>query len=435
MKIVTLRVFLVILCMAGLFSLAGCQDETDTGSYDVGNADGYTLSDFDGWWKRPDGYVSEGFSMVDIFKVDAADRTWTIYNNYGMSFDTFGCSSRGDGIVLEMPELFGNIVFTYDGTSLIDEEGKIHFVRGTPVEPFDLSSFEGKWYKDGDISEEYYLLEADTFKKFSPYMPDEPLETGTWIINDITRITSSGNEPITQLEMSSPDDVFAGGDFQLTDNNTKLYDYFHEVTYIKESAIGISGDGFDGDDDDYDNDYYNTIAGIIMDKRYYCETKRSLSITFHRDGEFTISDDEGTLVGTYAIIEDEIYLASLDGEEAAVYLTIDRSGDVVLFGENGEMYVCIDSIYTNEVYNIIVFDMDEDGLEYIITFHATADSEIMREYAWQTDDPNSIWAYSDDDLGITFTFYNDGHAVNITAENEADWDDTALFGYYERMIR
>jgi hypothetical protein len=349
MKKVTLRIILVILCIAGLFSLAGCQGETDTGSYDDGNTDGYTLSDFDGWWKRPDGYVSEGFSMVDIFKVDATDRTWTIYNNYGMSFDTFGCSSRGDGIVLEMPELFGDIVFTYDGTSLIDEEGKIHFVRGTPVEPFDLSSFEGKWYKDGDINEDYFLLEGNTFKKFSPYMPDEPLETGTWIINDITRITSSGNEPITQLELSSPDDAFAGGDFQLTDNNTKLYDYFHEVSYIKESAIGTSG-----------------------------------------------------------------------------------RGDDVLFGENGEMIVCIDEIYTNRIYNIIISNLDENGIEYTISFYAT-DSEIMSGHASQTDDPNSIWAYIDDDLGITFTFYNDGHAVNITADNESDWGDTALFGYYERM--
>ncbi len=203
-----------------------------------GAAQAQSLADFDGWWFRPDGYTTEGISLVDIFKVDAEAENWTIYNKHGMARKTLSCSADANSLTLDLDAL-GEITFAADGETLVNEEGNVEFVRGEPLELFDPAAFAGKWYKSGDTASDYFLLEDDSYQKFASYLPDEPQETGTWKIDDVIRVFEDGsNAEETQLKFEIPGDMFGGTSYRLTEDNTALFDGFHKEYYLKESILG-----------------------------------------------------------------------------------------------------------------------------------------------------------------------------------------------------
>lgn len=210
-----------------------------------GSKKDYTLSDFDGWWQRPDDYVSEGISMVDIFKIDSEAETWTSYNEYGFPGSEFGCYVEENLLILELDAL-GDAVFQYNGEALVDEDtGDVEFVRCDPIEEFDTSYLEGKWYKYGSTDEDYYLIEGDTYELCSPHYPDEPLATGTWTINDVTHFIDDDTSTIqTEIEFQLPEDSYTNGDFILTEDGNAFFDDFHGSYYVKESVLDTS----EGDD-------------------------------------------------------------------------------------------------------------------------------------------------------------------------------------------
>ncbi len=224
---------LALLFLGLAFIVTGCdaKDEDSTPSE-------YSLNDFDGWWFRPEGYVSKGISIVDIFKVDAEAGNWTIYNKHGAALETFSCRADADGLTLNLDAL-GDATFGLKGQTLVDEEGRVNFVRGEPMELFDPAPFAGKWYKSGDTDSNYFLLDGNSYQKFVTYLPDEPSETGTWKIENTTRIfedNSSAEE--TQLTFEVPGDMFGGDSYRLTEDNTVLFDGFHKEYYVKESILG-----------------------------------------------------------------------------------------------------------------------------------------------------------------------------------------------------
>lgn len=260
--------------------MPGCRDRENDVSV---NGERYSLAEFEGWWYRPDNYVSEGVSIVDIFQVDAAAGKWTVYNNYGMAGKSFDCYGDENGLTLEMDAL-GDAAFSYNGEALLNEDGGVEFVRGKPMESFDRTLFEGKWYKSGDTKSDYYLIEGDTYKKLTYYSKDKPEETGTWKINDV-KITLGNDSSIkeTQIEFETPDDVFGGGDYVPSEDNTVLFNDFDNVFYVKESAIGTSA----GD---------NAIAKFNL----ICHDWKGaefgdpyLSFSYYGTFEITIFNDEG----------------------------------------------------------------------------------------------------------------------------------------------
>ena len=89
----------ILLC-ASLLAASGCGSSTaeTTASTAVATAAAETtqattaetgtytdldLLDLDGWWVRPEGYVSIGISLLDYFYVDSDTGTWTGYHDYG----------------------------------------------------------------------------------------------------------------------------------------------------------------------------------------------------------------------------------------------------------------------------------------------------------------------------------------------------------------
>lgn len=234
------RILLLLPLMLCLTACGGSGDSDDASVSPGGSSKDYSLTKFDGWWYRPADYVSEGISIVDIFKVEAAAGTWTVYNSYGVAGETLNCSANGDELVLEM-DVFGEAVFVYNGEALLNEEGGVEFVRGEPLSSFDTTGFAGKWYKSGDKNSEYYLIEGDSYKKYSYYSPDEPLEKGTWKINDVTKIRQNGSSTIEkQIEFETPDNAFGGGDYVPTEDGNAFFDDFDAVYYVRESVLGTS---------------------------------------------------------------------------------------------------------------------------------------------------------------------------------------------------
>lgn len=52
-----------------------------------------------------------------------------------------------------------------DDEGLYDENGVLAFVMGEEPKAPDMSDISGKWYLNGDNSDEYYELKADSYNK------------------------------------------------------------------------------------------------------------------------------------------------------------------------------------------------------------------------------------------------------------------------------
>jgi hypothetical protein len=228
------RVFTVIIA-AFVFGLAGCEDSKD---YDDYYTSAYDLNDFDGWWSRPDDYASEGFSMVNIFKVDAEASTWTPYNQYGGAGSTFNCRADENGLTLEM-DVLGDAMFIYNGTALLNDDGGVEFVRSEPI-VVDANAFDGKWFKNGDIDGDYYLIEGLSYQKFMWFDKDEPRETGTWKFADVLHFYGD-NDSIQEKQIEfepDNDDPFGGDSFLPSEDGIVFADTSDGVYYLREAAIG-----------------------------------------------------------------------------------------------------------------------------------------------------------------------------------------------------
>ena len=58
-------------------------ETTQATTAETGTYTDLDLLDLDGWWVRPEGYVSIGISLLDYFYVDSDTGTWTGYDDYG----------------------------------------------------------------------------------------------------------------------------------------------------------------------------------------------------------------------------------------------------------------------------------------------------------------------------------------------------------------
>jgi hypothetical protein len=70
------------------------------------------------------------------------------------------------------------------------------------------------------------------------FSADEPYKSGTWVLNNITRILDSGNIAEVQITFEDESDIFGGRDLAFDDNQVSLFDTFDKVFYIHEDAIG-----------------------------------------------------------------------------------------------------------------------------------------------------------------------------------------------------
>lgn len=326
-KIKLFVIFALSICF--IIALSGCGEDSssyedtlpaDTTSSDVEQTTGRSLSVYDGWWHRPDDYVAEGVSMVDIFKVDAGSATWTPYNEYGSPGDSFFCYGDESHLILDLAEL-GEVELFPDGENLIDENGKIHFVRGEEPQPqVSQATLAGIWYERG-LAENYESIYTFTDTSYEHrFANDTVLSSGS------VEMGSYADSGIPYVTLTDSGSMFSYADYQLMDS-ALLYDTFKKEFFVHETAMGtpqgtqytnvgrlLCGDWTEKKE-------YDGIPGVMLDFGDAPNGSFAYVTWIEKDNNYTAGQEEA---GKWQVTEDGILLLTfLDGTAEEV----DMSGD------------------------------------------------------------------------------------------------------------
>ncbi|MBE6669724.1 MAG: hypothetical protein E7601_05930 [Ruminococcaceae bacterium] len=207
-----------------------------------GNRKDNDLYAFDGWWCRPDGYKSDEVSaLADIFMINAAEGSLTCYSKYGIASEKYICSASGNIITVDISAI-GYVQFMLSGDSLTDVSGeKVKYVKGSPVEAPDLSAFVGKWYRNGDANDNFYVLSENAYEYRAGNMQNKVLHTGSWANSESVRYTENGmgyNEILITVSNRYPSDTYrAEYEYALLCGGIVMYDNIRSEYYIRESDL------------------------------------------------------------------------------------------------------------------------------------------------------------------------------------------------------
>jgi len=210
----------------------GTGAETTAPAGDSPAVDTVPFETYVGWWTRPQSYYSEGRSYFDTFRVNA-DGTYTKINKYGAEVYTKPCRVEGTTIVFEADGAL--LTYYFDGTRLNGADGKVEFVAGSEVAPFDMNSVFGKWYRFGDRSGDSYTLSADGYT----FTHEGKTIEGTWSITEGI-VTHKDGTVEDDMIFNFNDDVDGNGQrefYSLTENGKVLYDSKYGNAYIHESVL------------------------------------------------------------------------------------------------------------------------------------------------------------------------------------------------------
>jgi len=162
-----------------------------------------------------------------------ADGTYTKINKYGAEVYTKPCRVEGTTIVFEADGAL--LTYYFDGTRLNGADGKVEFVAGSEVAPFDMNSVFGKWYRFGDRSGDSYTLSADGYT----FTHEGKTIEGTWSITEGI-VTHKDGTVEDDMIFNFNDDVDGNGQrefYSLTENGKVLYDSKYGNAYIHESVL------------------------------------------------------------------------------------------------------------------------------------------------------------------------------------------------------
>ena len=188
------------------------------------------LAIYEGWWHRPDNYISEVVSMVDIFQVNADSGTWTVYNEYGFAGETLSCYGDESSLTLDLSAL-GEATLFFDGTNFTDESGNIEFVRGEALDAkIAQDTISGVWYEGGTTegSASIYLFDDSSYKH--QLSGEVLLSTGSF------EMGSYLDSQLPYVALTEPDSMFGYADYMLVDGKL-LYDAFKAEFYVHESVL------------------------------------------------------------------------------------------------------------------------------------------------------------------------------------------------------
>jgi len=228
-RYIAIALAVVILCLV----LTGCKEE----SVEVSS-----LSDFEGWWCRPDGYKSDkNAPLSDTVSIVAADRMLTCYSRYGTAGSKYSCSAEGDLLSVAI-DATGTVTLKKVDTTLVDpESGEVEYVKGKPIEAFDASVFHGSWYKNGDPNSDFYSVGEGGYSFCYGHIPGILAHAGAWTSESAVRYTSGGigyEEVILLLSNAYADETFrAEYELALLCGGLVLYDNLTSEFYVRESAI------------------------------------------------------------------------------------------------------------------------------------------------------------------------------------------------------
>lgn len=309
---------LMMLSLAlGLCACGGTAENSPSEPAANSSSELFTLYDFDGWWYRFEGYVSEGISMVDIFKIDAAAGTWEAFDELGNGAGALPAYMEGDILYLQLGAPLDDAWFLPGGYDwLLNDEGEAEFVRGAPLDEPDLSSLAGRWFLSGDTSGEYYEFSGSSYKKCtSPEFSDRPIEEGSFTISSITLHIGSEAviENVPQVEL---DGSFMSDDLYPTDDGCALINDFEREYYIHESAIGTPA-----------GKRAVQYCDLIASEWVWRDDAGSYYLQFKHPGQFRMvayppegGTGETLAYGAWSVTDGTVWLEFSDGDSDAIYL-------------------------------------------------------------------------------------------------------------------
>ena len=241
----------ILLC-ASLLAASGCGSSTaeTTASTAVATAAAETtqattaetgtytdldLLDLDGWWVRPEGYVSIGISLLDYFYVDSDTGTWTGYDDYGQENGMGGDVWIEDGCLVLTGALGDEetAIPILDEYTLVDDNGAPYFEwTDDPGFTGDVteSGITGQWFANGDTSSDtYYVIHGD-FSSEKCVMGS--ITNDTYHVTDMTGSAPSFNGVSIGPENYNP--------MQITFDN----DVFSSLTLIANGKAFLSDDQY-----------------------------------------------------------------------------------------------------------------------------------------------------------------------------------------------
>jgi len=275
------RLIVLAVVVLMIFSLAAC-GETSVTEQDTFGME-LTLQDFDGYWYMDPNYP-EGIHLIEIFRVDSADETYTAYDTYANELYSGGASIDGDGNLILDVDVFGELVLVPKDGALYDEDGTLGFSMGDALTAPDMSHLWGNWYLDGNVNEEYYALNDGAYRRISEY--GDEYGSGYYRISAQTDI--SMGDPVEQTIITFGDDTFAEtGTFSADFTMFYVTGFGETMTFVKQ---GEDGDSAIADAVIYNNDWQATDnSGYFVFQphgsfEYYVQT-----ITETEDGGVSVS--------------------------------------------------------------------------------------------------------------------------------------------------
>ncbi|MGX8701222.1 hypothetical protein [Caproiciproducens sp.] len=242
---------LAVLCAAVLtFSPAGCGEKSATGaesgeaaSSGVGTDDQTGgVSALNGtWWYRAE--PKEAAVSLNIFSFDG--NAAVFYDPNGNEIIRGETKDNGDGtFVIQALDLFGDLecrIGQKDGgrTITIVEDGSV-FLPGDPIDSAAAAeNYTGKWYKSGDLNDEYVSINTDGSYAIYARVGDEDVakEEGGWQLRDAESSDAHGRSKFQVIRL---DTSFRPRSFTIAEDKTALWinDMTYYDYYLKESLIG-----------------------------------------------------------------------------------------------------------------------------------------------------------------------------------------------------
>ena len=193
--------------------------------------------------------------------------------------------------------------------------------------------------------------------------------------------------------------------------------------------------------DEIDVTETNETSVILFGERYYYDAANLMFIMFNQDGTYIHGDEWGVIEGSYTIEDGLVWVAfGEDSEEPPEYFTIINR--YTLENIHGSICTAIAGIYMHEngSFHLAIFDLDTERLNYRFIAASSqqetasgsaSDNSLISEFGL-----HSIWVYSadGDTQGLEIVFYNDGHAVQVFADEGSEWDKMGITGYYEKLV-
>ena len=192
------------------------------------------------WWVHPEGYESEGISLLDVFMLPDGGDIAFCCDPLGQVVMEAPVTWEDDTVTLDLG--LTTVTMRYDGHTMSDpEDGEVFFVRTNDPGFRERENYDGVWYLDGDpASGARYEVTDDQIIWYGTDYSGETSKESTWEYGASSVLMPDGSQmDITPcLEQAFPEPALypiLGGKALLEE------DMFTFNIYIREDALEEEG--------------------------------------------------------------------------------------------------------------------------------------------------------------------------------------------------